>query len=271
MPTPRPIIGTRISVIVLKWVSRAARNRIRNAPITATIANESGITVGTSARNSTIRMKKAATRPMMSLRPCVGGALSASPVNSIWMPAGSPIARSWSSSATMSARSSWNPVLSYCTSKNATRPSPESWPDPGASGLVISATSFGSSASACCDACPATSIFLIAAESRSRVEPAPVLGREHHPQGGALVATELRLDQVGRLLRVRARDLEVVDQLAVERRVQPDQEDEHDRPAPDHPPRVARTTAGKPRQRPRVRDQLVLYERRVVEITLGHA
>ena len=30
---------------------------------------------------------------MMSLMPCVGGALSASPVNSTWMPAGAPIVR----------------------------------------------------------------------------------------------------------------------------------------------------------------------------------
>ncbi len=45
-------------MIVLKCVSRAARNRIRNAPSTATIAKSSGITVGTSARNRTIRMKK---------------------------------------------------------------------------------------------------------------------------------------------------------------------------------------------------------------------
>jgi len=94
MPTPRPIIGTRISVTVLKWVSRAARNRIRNALITATIANTSGITVGTSARNSTNRITKAASSPIMSLRPCVGGALSASPVKSAWMPTGPPIDRS---------------------------------------------------------------------------------------------------------------------------------------------------------------------------------
>ena len=87
MPTPRPIIGTRISVTVLKWVNRAARNRSMNAPATAVIAKSSGITVGTSARNRIIRMMNAATRPMMSLRPCVGGAFSASPVNCASMPA----------------------------------------------------------------------------------------------------------------------------------------------------------------------------------------
>ena len=75
-------------MIVLKCVSRAARNRSRKAPSTATIAKSSGITVGTSARNSTIRITNAASSPMRSLMPCVGGAFSASPVNSTWMPGG---------------------------------------------------------------------------------------------------------------------------------------------------------------------------------------
>ena len=105
--------------MVLKWVSRAARNRIRNAPSTAEIANSSGITVGTSARNSTIRITNAASSPMMSLMPCVGGAFSASPVNSACTPAGWPIERSWSSTLTTPERGSWKPVLSYCTSKYA--------------------------------------------------------------------------------------------------------------------------------------------------------
>ena len=71
---------------MLKSVSRAARNSSRNAAATATTANSSGISRGTSARNSTIRMKKRAIRPMISLAPCSGGGLSASPVNSTWMP-----------------------------------------------------------------------------------------------------------------------------------------------------------------------------------------
>ena len=94
MPTPRPIIDTRIGVIVLKSESRAARYSSRNADATATTANSSGISDGTSARNSTIRMKKATISPMISLDPVSGGGLSASPVNSTWMPAGSPAARS---------------------------------------------------------------------------------------------------------------------------------------------------------------------------------
>ncbi len=123
------------------------------------IAKSSGMTVGTSARNSTIRITKAASNPMMSLRPCVGGALSASPVNSTWMPAGSAIDRSWSSAATTPERGSSKPVLSYCTSKYATRPFAASCFESGASGLVIATTSVGFSASCFWDAAPAASIL----------------------------------------------------------------------------------------------------------------
>ena len=50
------------------------------------------------------------------------------------------------------------------------------------------------------------------------------LGRgEHDVQDGALLGGELGLDQVGRALRVRARDLELVAQLAAERGDEGDQ------------------------------------------------
>jgi hypothetical protein len=91
---------------------------------------------------------------------------------------------------------------------------------------VIATTSVGSSASERCDAAGR---------------------RQHHAESGALLAAELGGDQVGRLLRVRARDLEVVDQLAVERGVQADQQSEHDEPAPDHALRMARAAPGDPR------------------------
>ena len=126
MPTPRPIIGTRISVTVLKCVKRAARNSSMNAPATAVMANSSGIMVGTSARNRIIRMMKAAIRPMMSEMPWVGGAFSASPVNCASMPDARPMAWILFSTLTMPERGSWNPVLSYWMSKKAIRPSFES-------------------------------------------------------------------------------------------------------------------------------------------------
>ena len=109
-------------MIVLKLVIRAARKSSRNAVATATIAKMSGIAVGTSARKRMIRTKKPAMRPMMSLAPCSGGGLSASPVNSTWIPAGSPMALRLSSTLTTSARGSSNPVRSNWASKNAIRP-----------------------------------------------------------------------------------------------------------------------------------------------------
>ena len=55
-----------------------------------------------------------------------------------------------------------------------------------------------------------------------RVEALPRRRREHEVQHGALLGGELRLDEVGGLLRVRARDLELVLQAAA------DGEDEDD-------------------------------------------
>jgi hypothetical protein len=58
-------------------------------------------------------------------------------------------------------------------------------------------------------------------------------------QYGTLLGRELRLDQVGRLLRVGARDLELVLQAAAERRDREDQDCEDAEPADNHAPRVA--------------------------------
>ena len=46
----------------------------------------------------------------------------------------------------------------------------------------------------------------------------------HHAERRPFLAAELCVDQVGRLLDVRAGDVEIVDERAVERDVQPDQE-----------------------------------------------
>ena len=82
--------------------------------------------------------------------------------------------RSWFSYATIPLRGSWKPVLSYCTSKYATRPSFESCDEPEASGLVMSETSLFFSSSERCEAVPAASIFVIAvlAAASSRCLPA---------------------------------------------------------------------------------------------------
>ena len=88
------------------------------------------------------------------------------------------------------------------------------------------------------------------ASSRSRAALPAVSSRS--PFGAATTtrsaapfwAPNFAVDQVGRLLRVRAGDLEVVDQLAVERGVQADQQDEHRQPAEDDAARMPRARAG---------------------------
>ena len=105
-------------MIVLKCVSRAARKRIRNAPSTAVIAKSSGITVGTSARNSTIRITNAASEAddvadTLRRRRALGLARELD----LDARGGRRSTRNWSSTETMPERGSSNPVLSYCTSK----------------------------------------------------------------------------------------------------------------------------------------------------------
>ena len=83
-----------------------------------------------------------------------------------------------------------------------------------------------------------------------RVEPLPGRGGEDEVQDRALLGGELRLDEVRRLLRVRAGDVEVVAQAAADG---PDEHDQHgDDPDPrrDHPPRVRRAHARPARQAP---------------------
>ena len=53
---------------------------------------------------------------MSSLVPCSGGAWSASPVYSVWMPALPSVAVIESSSLTILLRESWKPSLENCTS-----------------------------------------------------------------------------------------------------------------------------------------------------------
>ena len=71
-----------------------------------------------------------------------------------------------------------------------------------------------------------------------RVELLPYGSGEDDVQHTALLGGELGLDQVGRLLRVGAGDVELVLQAAADRRDEHDQEDHDPDPAEDHPPGV---------------------------------
>ena len=76
-----------------------------------------------------------------------------------------------------------------------------------------------------------------------RVEPFSFGGREDEVEHRALLGCELRLDQIGGALGVRARDLELVLQAPADCRDEQDEEGEDPQPADDHRPRVVGTPA----------------------------
>ncbi len=92
----------------------------------------------------------------------------------------------------------------------------------------------------------------IASSALGRVQPFALGRGEDEVQDAALLGGELGLDQVGRLLRVRARNLELVLQAAAERPDREDQERDDPDPAEDDTPRMrgARAhPAGEPARR----------------------
>ena len=82
MPTPSPIIETSSGVIVLMSVKPATMKRSRNAVISATSASAMGIIPATSVRNTIRSTISAASRPRRSWMPCSIGGNSASPLYS---------------------------------------------------------------------------------------------------------------------------------------------------------------------------------------------
>ena len=77
-----------------------------------------------------------------------------------------------------------------------------------------------------------------------RVKPLAVRRSEDDVEHAPLLRGELGLDQVGRVLRLRARDLEFVTQAAADRGDEPDQDDDDPEPAQQDAPRVGRARAG---------------------------
>ena len=105
MPTPRPIIETRIGVIVLMSVKPARMNSSKNAVANAVIASTIGMIIATNVRNTTRSTMIAASRPSPSDAPCLMGGNSASPLYSTVTPAGSTVSRTASCTATTASRS----------------------------------------------------------------------------------------------------------------------------------------------------------------------
>src|SRR4029450_13876413 len=73
MPTPSPIIETRIGVTVLMSVMPARMNSTRNAVATAVIARAMGIIVAEKVLKTMRRTMIAASRPSVSDVPCSTG------------------------------------------------------------------------------------------------------------------------------------------------------------------------------------------------------
>ena len=80
------------------------------------------------------------------------------------------------------------------------------------------------------------------------IEPLALGSGEDQVEHGALLGGELGLDEIRRLLRVRARDLELVLQAPTDGRDEQDQDGDDAHPAEDHRPRVVRAPAHPARQ-----------------------
>ncbi len=113
MPTPIPIIETRIGVIVLMLVNPARMKSRMNAVATAKSASAIGIAVATNVRKTRSRTMNAARKPRSSCVPCSIGGNSASPLNSAVTPADSTPSRTASWTAT-----TWGLSFVSMTSEN---------------------------------------------------------------------------------------------------------------------------------------------------------
>ena len=241
MPTPRPIIDTSNGVIVLMSVKPARMNSSRNAVMSATIASASGIAVATSVRKTMSSTMSAASSPRSSCVPCSIGGNSASPLNSAVTPAAATASRTASSTATTCVA-----VLRLDRLREL-RLRVRDAPVVGERLL----------AERVADAVDARLVRrrseLRRLELRDRgldgrlalwrVQPLALRRGEHEVQDGALLGRELRLDEVGRLLGVGARDLELVLQAATDGGDEHDERGDDAEPREDDAPRVRRARA----------------------------
>ena len=238
MPTPSPIIETSSGVIVLTSVSPARRKSRRNAVATAVMASASGIVVATKVRKTMSSTIRAASRPSSSCVPCSIGGNSASPLNSTVTPAG--VDRLADSILDGDDRLAILRVDHPVELGLRVRDAP-----------VVGDRVLGERR---LDALEARLVLrrleLRPAELRDRlvdrllplgrVEPLPRGSGKDDVQHAALLFGELGLDQVGRLLRVRARDLELVAEGSGERDGEDDEHGEDAEPRADDAPGVRR-------------------------------
>ena len=209
--------------------------------MSATIASAIGISIATNVRKTISSTMIAASRPRASEIPCSSGGNSASPLNSTVTPAGSTVSRTASCTATTGVAVL---VLDRLVELRLGVGDPavvgervlaERVADARDPGRAVGGLELGRLERAIA--------FSDRRLARRRVEPLALRRREDDVQDAALLGGELRLDQVGRLLRVRARDRELVPQGAADRRDEHDQDRDDADPAEDDAPRMPRAGA----------------------------
>ncbi len=181
------------------------------------------------------------SRPSSSCGPCSIGGNSASPLNSAVTPAGSTLSRTESSNGDDGLAVLAKITRSNCASAYAMRPSSEtvfsSNGSPTLSMPALSSVGLNSEVLSFAIACSIAAL-------RSGVSSCSPSGRgEDEVEHAALLGGELRLDQVGRLLRVGAGDVELVLQAPADRRDEHDQQRHDPDPAEDHAPGMRRAHA----------------------------
>ena len=211
--------------MVLKSVRFASRNSRPNAVPTEISANTIGMPAATSVRNTISSTSSATAKPMNSLAPCSGGACSASPVNSVVdaglgerRPSSRPRAPRSSRGRAGSRPRRTAPRRSRC----ADRSSRSRWLS-SANGPL---TSVADSALAALASAASMAALRSAVSSRS-------------PSGATITtcstaplrASNFACEHVGGLLRVGARDRELVLERALERPERQEQDDEEEQQA----------------------------------------
>ena len=107
MPTPSPIIETRIGVTVLMSVCPARMKSRRNAVARAVMATRIGISMAVNVPKTISSTMIAARMPSSSGSPCLSGGCSASPLYSTVTPTGAIAWRTKSSTSTTCCRCAW--------------------------------------------------------------------------------------------------------------------------------------------------------------------
>ena len=231
MPTPRPIIVARVGVIVPK-VQKPAPRVISAMPMpTEAIARAIGRLIATALPSMTSRITTAASRPITSLRPVVGGSALATtgPPNSTCRPASSPIARV---------------VLDQAVHRRGVHVDRLGGElDVGVGDAAVLAqpararrqrVGHGGDAGD-----PLGGRHRLAHRvARLTAVEAPRPGREDHLRGVAGAGREARVEEVGGALRVGARQRELVNQGSAEALAEHDDRDDRRHPGADRSPAV---------------------------------